>query len=356
MTKAKGIYFFFAVFVLAFLALFKLYSPFLMDLLIAFLLFLATQIIHQKILIKVKSDFLASSLMIISFLLVCLLPLAYIISTLAVMAKNLDLGSFHLFLEDCKNQAITFFSWLMEYLPQKITHELTLIIEDLQQIDWTKVSQRGLGIFAEAGKNGVSFMSDTFFILAFLFFFYYYSRRLGTYLLALIPIDSQQVKLLYKEVSAVISIVFYSSILSMILQGALFGILMLLYGYDNAFLLGMFYGIASLVPVVGGALVWLPIVGYEFYLGHTLNAIIIALYSIIVIATLADNGVKPFLITFINRLLLKTSVEINEMLIFFAIIAGLMSFGFWGIVLGPAITALFLALLRIYKNLYQEQS
>ena len=41
------------------------------------------------------------------------------------------------------------------------------------------------------------------------------------------------------------------------------------------------------------------------------------------------------------------------MLIFFAIIAGLTSFGFWGIVLGPAITALFIALLRIYKTMIQ---
>ena len=77
------------------------------------------------------------------------------------------------------------------------------------------------------------------------------------------------------------------------------------------------------------------------------------MYSIIAIATIADNGVKPLIISFINRVLIKTPVLINEMLIFFAIIAGLTSFGFWGIVLGPAITALFIALLRIYKTMIQ---
>ena len=60
------------------------------------------------------------------------------------------------------------------------------------------------------------------------------------------------------------------------------------------------------------------------------------------------------MIAFINRILIETPVKINEMLIFFAIIAGLSSFGFWGIVLGPAITALFIAMLRIYQNLYKH--
>ena len=183
---------------------------------------------------------------------------------------------------------------------------------------------------------------------------YYYGGALGQYFLGLIPIQPTYVKSLYEEVSAVISVVFYSSIFSMLLQGALFGILMAFLGY-NALLLGVFYGFASLVPVVGGSLVWLPVVGYELYLGNYSYAILITLYSIIVIATLADNGVKPFIISFINRVLIKTPLKINEMLIFFAIIAGLTSFGFWGIVFGPAITALFIALLRVYKILYQDK-
>ena len=65
----------------------------------------------------------------------------------------------------------------------------------------------------------------------------------------------------------------YSSILSMVLQGMLFGILMAFYGY-NAILLGVFYGFASLIPVVGGTLVWLPVACYELYLGNFTNAII----------------------------------------------------------------------------------
>ena len=76
----------------------------------------------------------------------------------------------------------------------------------------------------------------------------------------------------------------------------------------------------------------------------------------IVCAVLIDNVIKPILIGLINKKVLKTSVRINELLIFFAILAGLTNIGFWGIILGPAITALFISLLRIYRKQTAKES
>ena len=348
--RSGGIYFLFIAFVLTLLALFKLYMPFLMNILIAFLLFIATQGIYCTLLKYLKSHFLVASLMVLMLITLCFAPIFYILLSLTDLATNLDLGNFQNFLLDTQTRLVLFGKDLLSYLPNVVQNEVNAYLEKFHAINWGDIVKEGLNLIAKASKNSISFVSDTLFILVFLFFFYYYGNTLGHYFLELIPFDSTQTKSLYNEVSAVISVVFYSSIFSMILQGTLFGILMLFYGY-NSYLLAVFYGFASLIPIVGGSLVWLPVAGYELYLENYTNAIIITLYSIIIIATLADNGVKPFIITFINRVLIKTPVQINEMLIFFAIIAGLTSFGFWGIVLGPAITALFIALLRIYKTL-----
>ncbi|MBX7490095.1 AI-2E family transporter [Helicobacter turcicus] len=351
--RSSGIYFFLIAFMLTLLALFKLYMPFLMNILIAFLLFIATQGIYCALLKCVKSPLLASILMVLMLITLCFVPIFYILLNLANIATNLDLGNFQNFLLDTQIRLTLFSKDLLSYLPTMIQNEVNVWLEQFHTINWGDVVKQGLNLVAKASKNSLHFVSDTLFILVFLFFFYYYGNTLGHYFLELIPFNPKQTQSLYNEVNAVINVVFYSSIFSMVLQGTLFGILMLFYGY-NAYLLAVFYGFASLVPVVGGTLVWLPIVGYELYLGNHTNAIIIALYSIIIIATLADNGVKPFIITFINRVLIKTPININEMLIFFAIIAGLTSFGFWGIVLGPTITALFIALLRIYKTLLKS--
>ena len=347
-----GIYFLIFAFALSLWALFALYAPFLMNLLIAFLLFISTQNIYYSIVKFLKSPLLASSIMVLGLVTLCFLPIFYVLLNLTNMATTLDLGNFQNFLLDTQMRLSSFIKDLLIHLPAAIAKELSHWLEQLHAIHWGNLAKSSINIVAKASKNGFQFLNDTLFILIFLFFFYYYGKRLGHYFLHLIPFDHKQTESLYEEVSAVISVVFYSSIFSMLLQGTLFGILMLFYGY-NAYLLGILYGFASLVPVVGGTLVWLPIAGYEVYLGNYTNAIVIALYSIIAIATIADNGVKPLIISFINRVLIKTPVLINEMLIFFAIIAGLTSFGFWGIVLGPAITALFIALLRIYKTMIQ---
>jgi len=40
------------------------------------------------------------------------------------------------------------------------------------------------------------------------------------------------------------------------------------------------------------------------------------------------------------------------MLIFFSILAGMSSYGFWGMILGPAITSFLIAISKVYIDLY----
>ncbi|MDH5465420.1 MAG: AI-2E family transporter, partial [Thiovulaceae bacterium] len=68
---------------------------------------------------------------------------------------------------------------------------------------------------------------------------------------------------------------------------------------------------------------------------------------------IADTFIKPIIIKFINDALIKSHVKINEMIIFFAILAGLTTFGFWGMIIGPAITAFFISLLKLYRDTRQ---
>ena len=72
------------------------------------------------------------------------------------------------------------------------------------------------------------------------------------------------------------------------------------------------------------------------------------------ISTLADNFIKPLIIKFINQKLVKTKAKMNELVLFFAGVAGLSSFGFWGVILGPAIVTLTTATLRLYVLLKER--
>ena len=197
-------------------------------------------------------------------------------------------------------------------------------------------------------------MTDTFFILLFFFASHYYGRRIIAYLRSVLPLERVKVDVLFDETSQMMSVVIYAVVITALLEGALFGIMVLFFGYDP-FLFGILYGFGSLIPVVGGSLVWVPLAIYELSLGHTTEAVIIGVYSIAVIAVIADTFVKPIIIDMVNKKMVGTTNSINALLIFFAIFAGLSTVGFWGIILGPAVTALFVALLRVMALMKEEQ-
>ncbi len=101
---------------------------------------------------------------------------------------------------------------------------------------------------------------------------------------------------------------------------------------------------------------WLPVSIYEASTGTLSNAIFIAIYSIVVISIIADTFIKPIIINYINKKVVKNRTNISSLLIFFSIIAGLSTFGFWGMIIGPAMVSLFISvmeLLRKYSDIFK---
>ena len=149
------------------------------------------------------------------------------------------------------------------------------------------------------------------------------------------------------EVSSTMEVVFYSIIVTAIFEGVLFGVMASYFGF-NGLLFGVIYGFASLIPIIGGAVVWLPLSLYAWTNIDVQSAIFIASYSIIVISIVADTFIKPIIIKVIKEDLLKSTIEINEIVIFFSILAGMSTYGFWGMILGPAITSFLIAITKVY--------
>jgi predicted PurR-regulated permease PerM len=158
-----------------------------------------------------------------------------------------------------------------------------------------------------------------------------------------------------QEISSTMEVVFYSILVTAIFEGVLFGLMVSYFGF-NGLLFGLIYGFASLIPIVGGTIVWVPVALYAWSNNDANTAIFIALYSIIIIAVIADTFVKPWIIKVIKEDLLKSTIEINELVIFFSIIAGMSSYGFWGMILGPAITSFLIAISKVYIDYNKDQN
>jgi predicted PurR-regulated permease PerM len=203
----------------------------------------------------------------------------------------------------------------------------------------------------KAGSKGFGFVKNVFFVIVFYYILNLYGEKLFNVMKHLLPMRDEEGNKILTEISSTMEIVFYSIIVTAIFEGILFGIMASFFGF-NGLLFGMIYGFASLIPIIGGAVVWIPVSLYAWSSLNANAAIFISIYSIIVISIIADTFINPVIIKYIKEDVLNSSVKINELLIFFSILAGMSSYGFWGMILGPAITSFLIAISRVYIELY----
>ncbi|MDR1007529.1 MAG: AI-2E family transporter [Campylobacteraceae bacterium] len=329
--------FLFGVLVLTLYAMFRLYLPFLMDITIASLLAVAMFNINLFIQKFVKYPFLSSILTTLLLFLLFFAPIGYAITALS---------DFMHFDENPIEKISALFASLSESLPESLKVYQKEYFDDF---DKAAISANIVSYSAMIAKASAGFVKDMVLIAIFFFFAIYYGKNLVFYFQSVVPMRQEETNSILSEVGNVMSVVFYSILLTAILEGILFAVIGIAYGY-NGLLLGILYGFASLIPFIGGALVWLPVSLIELSNGNTLSAVVIALYSFVGIGA-ADYFIKPLIIQYTNKKLLKTPVYFNALLIFFSIIAGLASFGFWGMILGPALTTFFISLLKLYRIL-----
>ncbi|MBE2986363.1 AI-2E family transporter [Campylobacter sp. RM12920] len=340
------IFFGFLVFFALSLVLY-LFKPFLLNIFIAMLLAVATSNINVKFLTITKNKrTLSASLTTIVLFLLFIAPLLYAVIKITKHAAGFDIDNITTTIDYIKNYDFK--------LPGALSFLEPNFKEFINEFDIKTLFTQLISNLTNLGKTSIKFIADIIVILVFFFFCNLYGSELVAYLKNALPLEKYDTQYVLSEVANVMSVVSYSTIANMIIQGFLFAIITMIYGYDG-FLTGILFAFASLVPVIGGLLAWGPLSLYEFANGNVSAAIVIAVYTIVVISIIADTFLKPLVIKFINSRLVKIPTQINELLIFFAMIAGLTTFGFWGVILGPAIVTFFMSVIKLY-TLLRERS
>ncbi|MDD3054236.1 MAG: AI-2E family transporter [Aliarcobacter sp.] len=336
----KAAYFLIAIAIVMIFFMIELFDPFLKSIFVSLLLAVATSTLTLYLEKNLKSRFFATTIMTITLTSLFFIPILYCIFSFADFFTKVDQASLIKNITDMKiiiQDSLKDFIFLNDLLTQIIS-----------KFDVAKTVQDMLTFGAYLGKNSVKFMMDMIMILIFFFFFTLYSTSISTFIKELLPIKKEDSNILFYESSNVMTVVLYSILVTAIFEGFLFGIFLTYFGYDGL-LFGVLYGFASLIPVIGGIIMWLPIVIFEATTNLT-NAFIIAIYSIVVISIVADTFIKPMIIKYINKKIVKTPTSINELLIFFSIVAGLSTFGFWGMIIGPAMVTFFISIMNLLKK------
>ena len=99
--------------------------------------------------------------------------------------------------------------------------------------------------------------------------------------------------------------------------------------------------VASLIPAIGPALIWLPVSIYLAITGEPTSAIILVAFGIGIIGVV-DNILRPILV--------GRDTKLPDYIVLFSTLGGLALFGVNGFVIGPLIAALFIAFWGIFMR------
>lgn len=202
-------------------------------------------------------------------------------------------------------------------------------------------------------SGAATFMTETFatvymgiaqlFILAVCA--YYFSAEGGAMLATIeraSPLSPPHFQRLREEFMAVAKAMLVGELLTAAAQGALAGVIYFALGLPSAIVLTLLTTVGALIPTVGSAIVWVPVVVALGIGGRVRDAVILGVLGVTVIATV-DNVLRPVF----SRM---GAGKMHPLLLFLGIFGGLEAFGGWGIILGPVVLALFVAAFRIYAN------
>jgi predicted PurR-regulated permease PerM len=287
---------------------------------------------------RISNKYLSSTIITVLFAVLIFGPIFYFLITAGKFIGNTNINDIKIILTKAQG--------LIDMLPSFIASKLHQYVNP---DNITQIYNTIAPIVGTLTKKTAVFFKDAFLIIIFFFFATLYGKEILAFLRKVIPIEDAKLESMFFGTSEVMSVVFYSTVMTAILEGILFGIIAKIYGF-NFFFFTIMYAFSSMIPVVGGVIMWGPLSLYLYSTGNTTAALVVALYSIIVISIIADTFIKPLIIKYVKDTF-EADTELNSLLIFFSIVAGLSSFGLWGIIIGPAVTAMFVSILKFYEKI-----
>ncbi len=184
--------------------------------------------------------------------------------------------------------------------------------------------------------------------LALMIFVLFYFLRDGEQLLAaalhLLPLRASQEERLIRRFKAVSRSAILGAFGTAAAQGVAGGIGLAIVGIPALFW-GTMMALASLIPVVGTALVWVPAALYLLAIGSWGKALFLALYCSLAVGSI-DNLLRPFL--------MSGQARMSTLWLFLAILGGIDAFGLMGLIYGPLIFGLLAVLLYLYEEEFHD--
>lgn len=198
---------------------------------------------------------------------------------------------------------------------------------------------------AAGAQSTAAFLLKLFVMLCALFTFLIHGRGTVDAALRFTPLTADDKQRLVETFASVGRATLKGTLVIGIAQGGLAGLAFWVAGVEGVLFWSVLMVVLSIIPGVGTALIWIPVVIYLFWSGQVGAAVGVALWCMIVVGTV-DNVLRP--------LLVGKDTQMPNLLVLLTTLGGLAMFGAAGIILGPIIGALCVAVWQLWGNTMEQ--
>jgi predicted PurR-regulated permease PerM len=191
------------------------------------------------------------------------------------------------------------------------------------------------------GLNAFSFALSVAIMLYLLYVLLSDGRKLAARIGRFSPLPAEETATLAATFATVIRATVKGGVVMAAAQGTLGGLVLGLLGIEAPLFWGVVFGLLSMIPAVGAGLLWAPIAIYFLVTGAVWKGIVLVVFGVVVL-TAVDNTLRPFLV--------GRDTHLPGYLVLVTTLGGIASFGLNGVIIGPVIAAMFMAIWNLFDD------
>src|SRR5690606_4017529 len=200
-----------------------------------------------------------------------------------------------------------------------------------------------IGSLTNTTRGTVTFLFHFFILLYTMFFFLVDGPRMLKRALSYLPLTGQDGQQLKDRFVSVTRATIKGTIVIGIIQGTLSGLAFWTVGIPDVLFWTVVMIVLSVLPVIGGALVWVPAAIILAATGEVLQAVLLVLFCSLIVGSV-DNLLRPRLV--------GRDTKMHDLTILFSTLGGLIVFGPVGFIVGPILAGLFVTLWEMFGKAY----
>jgi predicted PurR-regulated permease PerM len=324
-------------------------QPFFNVLLWATVLSVVFYPMHQEIRARTGRPTFAAALSTLLVILLILLPVTFItfavVRELTGAATSLQAGVQRL---SDPNLQIPGVSWILERLRAYV--DVDFDRESAQRFLADRMQTWGAALASSTlivVGGAVGAIVQMLLVVFTMFYLFRDGERIRMAAYDMLPLQVGQTHEITMRTRDVIAATIYGVLVISAIQGTLGTFVFWILGLPSPLLWGVVMFMLSMIPMAGAFLVWVPAALYLALSGTYVKAVILVVWGILVIGSI-DNFLSPRLV--------GQRARLHELLIFFSVLGGLQVFGILGLVLGPVVVAITLALIEMVRQAYRPPS